>query len=81
MPSVARRPYVVAGNYRQFLLYCREKGIGMDGATFVHDRYRIMGIPRDSEVIFTGTYQDRYDMDDIRTELRHRGIDWRVDPL
>ena len=62
---------ILAGNYRQFLDWCKEEGVDprTRSIRYIHDVHSILGM-RDYEVIRYGTYYERKDFNDIEDEIK-----------
>lgn len=65
------RTAVIAGTYSQFLDWCRERGLNPRSRDliFVLSADWLQG-QRDLEVVRTGTWADRRDLDEIEDMLR-----------
>ena len=64
-----KRNYVVAGNYEQFLLWIRERGLDSSEWVYVSNRDTIRGL-RNPGGRFIGTWYERKDAFDILVALR-----------
>ena len=64
-----KRQYVVAGNYEQFLLWIRERGLDSSEWVYVSNRDTIRGL-RNPGGRFIGTWYERKDAFDILVALR-----------
>jgi hypothetical protein len=64
-----KRNYVVAGNYEQFLLWIRERGLDSSDWVYVTNRDTIRGV-RNPGGRFIGTWYEREDAMDILVALR-----------
>ena len=67
--------YVLAGNYVQFVNYCRSIGRSHHDPAFryLHDERDLRGLHHRPNVIRVGTWQDRHDLRDIELLL---GLLW-----
>lgn len=66
---------VVAGNYRQFAQWCLEQDTHPSSRKVlyipVNGFHRLMGVRGIKEVVYTGTWRYRPDMDHLAAELDH----------
>ena len=63
-----KRQYIVAGNYEQFLLWIRERGLSSSEWVYVVNEYTIKGV-RNPGGRFIGTWYERNDAFNILTAL------------
>lgn len=69
--------YVVAGNYREFMFWCKENKVRRNDQRvhFISDFSRLMGVRieehKGDRVVLYGTYESRMDWLFIVEELKH----------
>ena len=75
-----RRIYVVAGNYREFMIWCQDNHLSRNDpkVRYVQDFSRLRGLyieeSKGDRVVLYGTYEGRMDWPEMVDELRTR---WR----
>ena len=72
-----RKKVVIAGNYQQFLAWCRETDTPPSRAHYASRTEHIMGLElAEEDVVYTGEYWlTEVDMDVLRTRIRFPVLD------
>lgn len=81
MAAELRHIYVIAGNYREFIYWCRDNHLRREDRRvhYVHDFSKLLGViieeSKGDKVVLYGTYESRMDWPLMAEELTAR---WRA---
>jgi hypothetical protein len=73
-PPPPRVTVVVAGNWRQFSDWCREAGVSPHSRSVVYATATSLRGRRNVDVIRTGTWEERPDLQEIERDLRFANL-------